>query len=409
MSDPDRIVVVGASAAGAATVEELRRLGHQGSITLVGDEPELPYDRPPLSKHLLSGAWSVDRVILTTAERLGDLDVRPLLGQPAVGMDVPSHTVVLADGATIAADAVVIATGSRARRPPGAQAVAGVHTLRTLGDALRLREALEVGRSMTVLGGGFLGMEIAAVAATAGLAVTLVSRTAPLEQAVGAALAGALAGVHTEHGVHLEIGPAACAVRAGGDGRPAVVLDDGRTLTSDLVVWATGATPTVDWLTGGGLSLEDGVLCDARLSAAPGVFAVGDVARWPEPGTGRLRRIQHRLHAGESAAVAAANVLGDDVRHAPVPFWWSDQYDSRIQFYGWPSGHAQLWHGDLSERKAVVLFSADGRVCGAAGWNSAKQLRAARSLVADRVPLADVGPTVALSHCPDEQIVPLGR
>lgn len=396
MSGPDRIVVVGASAAGAATVEELRRIGHQGSITLVGDEPELPYDRPPLSKQVLSGAWPIDRLTLLSAPRLTELDVRPLLGHRAISLDIPSHTVVLADGSVITADAVVIATGSRARAFPNTQSVAGVYTLRTLNDALRLREALATGRSVTVLGAGFLGMEIAAVAAAAGLGVTVVSRTAPLERAVGGCLAAELAELHSEHGVRWEIGRAARSISTDDDGRPAVLLDDGRSLTSDLVVSATGAEPAVDWLVGSGLSLADGVVCDNRLSAAPGVFAVGDVARWSDPQTGQPRRIQHRLHAGESAATAAVNLLGGNRSHAPTPFWWSDQYGARIQSYGWPSASVHLWHGNIAQRKVVVLFSSGGRVCGAVGWNCAKQLRAARALVVDRIPLTDVGPTVAL-------------
>jgi NADPH-dependent 2,4-dienoyl-CoA reductase/sulfur reductase-like enzyme len=395
MTHPGRVVVVGASASGLRVAEELRRNGYRGSLVLIGSEVHLPYDRPPLSKQVLTGAWGADRVALTTSERLAGLDIDLHLDRPAAALDATSRCVTFRDGSGLRADAVVVATGSAARRLPAGSDLAGVHSVRTIEDSQRLRTDLVQGRHLAVIGAGFLGMEIAAAGRSAGLDVTVVSASGPLERAVGSAVSRALADLHREQGVRLIQGSVDRLVdvagRVGG-----VLLVDGTELPADLVVVAIGAVPATDWLSGSGLTIDDGVVCDSTLQAAEGVFAVGDVARWLESRSGRLIRIEHRMHATESAAVAALNVLGGGVDFTPLPFWWSDQYDSRIQAYGRPCGTAHLWQGDLADRKAVILFSEADLLTGAVGWNSAKQLRVARELLVQGASLGDAGATVPL-------------
>ncbi len=396
MDPTGRVVVVGASAAGLSVVQELRRLGYPGELLLIGDEEHLPYDRPPLSKQVLTGAWEADRVALTTVEKIADLTVQARLGCRALALDADTRTVLLADGSSVDGSAVVIATGCSPRQLSGSAELVGVHTLRTLADSQQLRGELGAGRRVVVIGAGFLGMEIAAVAGGAGGIVTVVSEVAPMIRAVGTAVSGAIAELHREQGVQLLVGGAVDRLQER-DGRAAGArLVDGTELAADVVVVAIGAVPATDWLAGSGLTIDDGVVCDEGLRAGPGVFAVGDVARWPDSRSGRLVRVEHRMHATESGAVAAANIMGHDLELAPIPFWWSDQYAARIQAYGWPSPVAHLWQGNLADRKAVVLYSKGDLLTGALGWNSVKQLRAARELLVRGVPLADVGPILPL-------------
>jgi len=396
MTHPGRVVVVGASAAGLRVAQELRRNDFRGGLVLVGSEVHLPYDRPPLSKQVLTGAWDADRVALTSPQQLAGLDIDVRLDRPAAALDAGSRRVKFHDGSDVPADAVVIATGCAARRLPAGSGLAGVHSLRTVDDSQRLRAELIQGRRLVVVGAGFLGMEIAAVARGAGLDVTVVSSGGPLEHAVGLAVSGALADLHRERGVRLLLGLSVDRLVDACGRVQGVLLSDGTEVSADLVVVAIGAVPATDWLAGSGLTIDDGVVCDSTLRAADGVYAVGDVARWLEPRSGRLMRIEHRMHAAESAAMAALNVLGASDPFSPLPFWWSDQYEARIQAYGWPSATAHLWQGDLAERKAVILFSEAGVLTGAVGWNAVRQLRAARELLIEGAALSDAGPTVPL-------------
>ncbi|MDQ2844838.1 MAG: FAD-dependent oxidoreductase [Actinomycetota bacterium] len=403
MTLPDRVVVVGASAAGLGTVEELRRHGYSGALALIGAEAHLPYDRPPLSKQLLTGAWAADKIALTTAARLAELDVDLRLDVTASALDAARGTVTLADGAKLAADAVVVATGCTPRHLAGSAdvagdaVVAGVHTLRTVDDSLQLRSELGHGRRLVVIGAGFLGLEVAAVASGLGSEVTVVSAQPPLLRVVGSAVSRSLAALHSANGVQLRIGSAAARLMVDDDRVCGVELADGSSIAADSVVVAVGATPTTDWLIGSGLTIQDGVVCDSRLQAAPFVYAVGDIARWHDPRLGRLMRVEHRMHATESASVAAANLLGADAEFSPIPFWWTDQYSAKIQAYGWVGGTAHLWDGELADHRSVVLYSDGGIVTGALGWNSVRQLRAARALVVAGTPLADAGPTTPLA------------
>ncbi|MFC8096146.1 NAD(P)/FAD-dependent oxidoreductase [Streptomyces sp. NPDC057301] len=356
-----RIVVVGASAAGLAAAETLRREGHDGTLTLVGDEPLAPYDRPPLSKHLLAGEWEPERLALRTPDDLAGLDLDLRLGVAATGLRRTDGTVQLADGSTVPYDGLIVATGVRPRRLPGQ----GGHVLRTLDDAVRLRDRLTPGRRLVVVGAGFLGAEAAAVAWRLGCEVTLLEPApVPLAHAVGTQVGELLTRAHLERGVDLRCGVTVTEVTESG-----VRLADGELVDADEVLIAVGSLPNTDWLDGSGLTVGDGVVCDEYCEAARNVYAAGDVARWYNPLFGQSMRIEHRTNAAEQGMAAARNLLNPDGRKpfAPVPYFWSDQYDMKIQAYGFLRGHDEvaLVDGDLTERRFVAAYRTGDRVTGA--------------------------------------------
>ncbi|QFU89604.1 NAD(P)/FAD-dependent oxidoreductase [Amycolatopsis sp. YIM 10] len=316
-----RVVVVGASAAGLAAAETLRREGHTGPITLIGDEPAAPYDRPPLSKEILSGAWSPPLRPISTPSTWN-----ARYGCAATGVNVSARTVLLADDTEVPYDGLIVATGVRPRRLPGMPA----HVLRTLDDALALKDRLGPGRTLAAVGAGFLGAEAASVAAGLGTHVTLLEPApVPLAHAVGEDVGRILAQVQLDHGVDLRAGTGASEGVPGG-----VRLDDGSVVEADTVLMAVGSRPNTEWLTGSGLTLEDGLVCDELCAAAPGVYGAGDVARWHNPLFGTSMRIEHRTNAAEQGIAAARNLLGAQRSFAPVPYFWSDQYDLKIRAYG---------------------------------------------------------------------------
>lgn len=327
------IVVVGASLSGVRTVEALRRHEVEARISLIGDEAELPYERPPLSKDVLLGKADADAVRLATRESLEAMDVELRLGTPAVGLDVDARELTLADG-TLRYDEVVIATGAAAIQPPFATELPGVHVLRTLADALAIRDALERAPRIVVVGGGFIGAEVASAARELGLEVTIVD-VAPvlMQRALGPVLAARMTELVADAGVALRLG---CGVReiVGSECVEAVRLTDGSTLPADLVVVGVGAAPNVAWLARSGLDLADGVGCDEYLCAAPGVYAVGDAARWHHPHYGRTMRCEHWTAATEHADAVAATLSGAPTACDGVPYVWSDQFGGKLQIAG---------------------------------------------------------------------------
>ncbi|MFI9829083.1 NAD(P)/FAD-dependent oxidoreductase [Streptomyces sp. NPDC051913] len=357
----NRIVVVGASAAGLAAAETLRREGHGGPLTLVGDEPLAPYDRPPLSKQILSGQWRPDRLPLRTPADLTALDLDLRLGVAATGLQLAERTVRLADGTALPYDGLILATGVRPRRLPGE----GAHVLRTLDDALTLRDSLGRGRRLVVVGAGFLGAEAAATARRLGAEVTLLEPApVPLAHAVGAEVGRMLARVHRDEGVDLRCGAAVTEVTEDG-----VLLASGEVVEADEVLVAIGSVPNTAWLDGSGLAVGDGVVCDAYGEAARNVYAAGDVARWYNPLFAASMRIEHRTNAAEMGMTVARNLLAPEARRpfAPVPYFWSDQYDMKVQAYGFLRGHDEVAvvEGALAERRFVAVYRTGERVSGA--------------------------------------------
>lgn len=381
MSAPAHVLVVGASAAGLVTSEALRRKGYQGKLTVLGAEPHLPYDRPPLSKQVLCGNWLPERAQLRQPDVLSTVDAEFVLGDPAVGLDVPGRTVHTASGRELAADAIVLATGLRPRTLAGQAGLSGVHVLRTLDDALALRKDLLSCSRVVVVGDGVLGAEIAATARGMGLAVTMAGpQPAPLTYQLGTLVASRLADLHTTNGVELRLGAGVTGLSEKDDRVTGVLLETGEVLPADVVVVAFGAAPATEWLAGSGLLCDNGVVCDSRCRAAEGIHAAGDVARWHHETLDVLLRLENRTNATEQAVAVAANILGADQPYVPVPYFWTDQFDVKIHVHGTlPTGaEVSIVEGDPVSGRFVAQYRHGGVITGVLGWNMPKQARLRR-------------------------------
>lgn len=392
---PQHVVVVGAGLAGLRTVERLRRAGHSGTITLIGAEAAAPYDRPPLSKAVLTADEEPQPPHLRPAEAYSELSLDLRLGATAVGLDLARREVRLADGSAVAYDALVLATGSRARIPAAWTSASATHVLRTWEDAIALRRALVAAAgvgSAVVVGAGVLGCEIAAAARRHEVAVDLVDvADRPLARVVPAPVGAAVARLHATHGVTLRLGAGVASIDAA-EGRPCVTLDDGTVLAPDLVVVAVGSAVDTGWLAEAGLAVEDGVVCDSEgRTSDPHVWAVGDIARLPH-GSGS-RRLEHWTAAGDGAARVAARILGQEPgAKVDVPYFWSDQYDAKIQTLGLPDDgdDLQVVAGALDEDRFLAVCSRGGLVTGVVGIGMPGQLMRCRTAVENGEPVADL-------------------
>ncbi|MFE1172300.1 NAD(P)/FAD-dependent oxidoreductase [Streptomyces sp. NPDC058773] len=381
MTRPDKVVIVGGSSAGLATAEALRRQGYEGRLTLLDAERHLPYDRPPLSKQLLTGAWEPSRTQLRSQEHLASLEAEFIRAEPVVMCDAAERAVTTATGRVVRGDALVIATGLRPRTLPDQEELAGVHVMRTLDDALALRRDLAAGRRLVVVGEGVLGAEIAASARGMGVEVTVAGfGSVLLGSQVGGRVGGFLTRLHTERGTALRLGVPVEALAGSGGRVCGVRLASGEVLRADTVVVAIGARPATEWLEGSGLALGDGVECDAYCRAAPGVFAVGDTASWHHEVLGRRLRLENRTNATEQAQAVAANLLGAERPYTPTPYFWTDQYDAKLQVHGLPTPAAEthIAEGDPARGRFVAVYRENGEVTGVLGWNMPKQARLLR-------------------------------
>ena len=379
----EHILVVGAGLGGLRTVEQLRSEGFPGRISLVGAEPHQPYDRPPLSKQVLTGDWEPERTRLRSPDDLDELGVRAHLGCRAVALR-PGE-IELSDGSSLHGDAVVIATGLVARRLPDQPA--RFHTLRTLDDAVALRAELEKISSLLVVGGGFIGAEVASSARSRGIEVTVLEALpVPSSRALGPEL-GALSGrLLVEGGVDLRTGVSLTGFVDAGD-RVGVLLADGSTVEADTAVVGVGGVPDVDWLAGSGVPVGNGITCGAtgRVEGVDGVWAVGDVACWDS------HRSEHWTNAGDQAAVVAHDILGVAPPPATVPYFWSDQFGLKIQLIGRPDGADGLLrlHGSGLAggpvRGTVAGYLAGDRLVAVAGFGAARLVARYRTLVAEGV------------------------
>jgi NADPH-dependent 2,4-dienoyl-CoA reductase/sulfur reductase-like enzyme len=388
------LVVVGASLAGLRAAEAARKSGYTGAITLIGDETHLPYDRPPLSKAYLDAAEQPDVVFREECYLRDELGVDLRLGAPAHALD-PARRTVHVTGQEIPYDGLVIATGATARTLPGADGIAGVHTLRTLDDAIAVRAALEAGARTVVVGSGFIGSEVASGARKRGLPVTIVEAAlAPLARAIGAEMGEAVAGLHRRAGTDLRCGVAVERLEAERGRIRRVHLSDGSTLDADLVVAGIGADPATGWLRGSGLECDNGIRCDATLAAAgaTGVYAAGDVARWYNPLFEQLMRIEHWTSAAEQGAVAARNAVDPAAAkpYSTVPYFWSDWYTHRIQFVGVPGAdEVRIVSGRADEDRFVALYRRGDRLTGVLTLNGQAVVMKYRGLLARRASWTD--------------------
>ena len=353
------ITVVGASLAGLHAARALREQGYDGRLVLVGDEPHRPYDRPPLSKEFLAGTIEAEHLLLEDAEI--DLGAEWLLGAAATGLDVTAREVVIADGTRVRTDGVVLATGARARTLGSSPS--GVHVLRTLDDAVALRADLAPGSRLVVIGAGFIGAEVAATAHKLGLDVTVVeAMPTPLAGPLGIEMGAVVSGLHERHGVRLRCGTGVARL-VGRDRVEGVELNDGTLLPADVVVVGIGAVPNTEWLTGSGIELGNGVECDAEgRTNIPGVVAVGDCASWHEPLLGRPHRVEHWTGALERPATAVASLLRGTAEADPAPgkapYFWSDQYDVRIQFAGYAAeaDRVDIEEGTVDDANLLAVY-----------------------------------------------------
>ena len=369
------VAIVGASLAGTQAAQQLRAQGYDGRLILIGEEPHRPYDRPPLSKAFLAGTTERDTLDLLPAKDDLSLDYR--LGIRATRLDPASGSILLADASEVHADGVVIATGGRARTLPGTEGIAGVHVLRTLEDALRLRAELAGSPRVVIVGGGFIGAEVASTCRSLGLDVTVLEALPlPLAPVLGAELATACARLHADGGTQLRCSSTVDSLVTSGGRVTAVRLTSGQELPADVVVVGIGMVPATDWLTGSGLTVDNGVHVDAGLvTKLPNVVAAGDVARYT-PAGGTPIRHEHWTNATEQATVAVANLLAGHTsrQYTPSGYVWSDQYSVTLQLAGHPAPGDEVVYVDGSPEDAsfAATYQRDGETVGVFALNSPK-------------------------------------
>lgn len=399
-----KVVIVGASLAGVRAAETLRSLGFDGDITMVGDENHMPYDRPPLSKNFLAGEWDAERVALRKPDALDALDITWKLGSAAVGLDTSANTVTLASGESVHYDGLIIATGGTVRRLPHQPDIGGVHVLRTLDDAETLRAELVDGARVVVIGAGFIGLEAAATASKRGAKVTVLEGLeAPLIRALGAEMGSAIGDVHIRNGVEIRCGVGVTEIQ-GNSHVTGVALNTGEVIAADVVIVGIGVAPSTQWLENSGLTIRDGVVCDAHLCAGPdNMFAAGDILRWPNELFADVEtdmRVEHWTNAAEQGAHAANNLLasltgGEMTPYVAVPFFWSDQFDARIQCLGRPSANAvvDVVAGSIADGKWCAMYSVNNRLTAVLGVSQPKLVMPSRALLSTHTTRDD-----ALAH-----------
>jgi 3-phenylpropionate/trans-cinnamate dioxygenase ferredoxin reductase subunit len=356
-------VIVGAGLAGAKAAEALRGSGFDGQISLIGAEEHLPYERPPLSKDYLIGKADRDSVFVhdQTWYRQQDIDLR--LGSPASAIDRAARQVRLANGARLPFGKLLLTTGARPRRLAGAT---GVHYLRTLDDSDRLKEILATGSHLAVIGGGWIGLEIAAAARQAGLQVTVVeSLELPLLRVLGREMGQVFADLHRSAGVDLRLGVRIEEIISTGGTATGVRLADGTRIGADAVVAGIGATPSTELAEQAGLEIGNGIVTSAALRTSdPDIFAAGDIASAFHPLLGHHVRVEHWANALKQPAVAAAAMLDQDARYEELPYFYTDQYDLGMEYLGHvDGGYDQIVvRGDLEAREFIAFWLKDGRV-----------------------------------------------
>jgi NADPH-dependent 2,4-dienoyl-CoA reductase/sulfur reductase-like enzyme len=382
-----RIVIVGASLAGLRAAETLRDRGFDGELTLIGDEPHRPYDRPPLSKQVLQGIWEPEQSFFRSKDGYDALALDMRLSVRATSVDLRARRVTLADGTFAEYDRLIIATGARVRTLPGLTPRSGLFVLRGLDEAIALRRALMDVPRVAIVGAGFIGLEVAASCRARGLRVTMIeSLPVPLSPVLGPTFGEMVAAMHRDNGVDLRTGVTVTDVF--GESRVAgLALSDGSRIDADVVVVGIGVTPNTEWLEPSGLTLDNGIVCNGAGEAAPGVYAAGDVARVANRWHGDSPRIEHWTNAVEQAVHAAENALagpGASTSFSSVPYFWSDQYDCKIQFTGRAGPHDEMAivDGSLADRRLTALYRRGDRVAACLAVNQPRALVTYRKLLA---------------------------
>jgi len=401
------IAVIGGSLAGLRAVETLRTDGFSGNITVVNAEDSAPYDRPPLSKKFLSGEWEADRIQLRKPSDIDDLGATWLNSTHATALNVAARELTLSTSSVLNYDACIIATGGIARELPQQPHAQGIHQLRTLHDAQGLREELQPGKKLVVIGAGFIGLEAAATAVARGCTVTVLEGLpAPLIRGLGDDMGTAATAIHATQGVNIRCNVRVQGIETHAGSVTGVRISDATgesVVAADVVLVGIGVAPATQWLEGSGLAVNDGVVCDAHLQAAPGVFAAGDVARWVNGLYSDLEptmRVEHWTTAAEQGAHAARNALAHInntslVPYSAVPFFWSDQFTARIQFLGRSTDAEEIRvvAGSVDEGKFAAAYMRAGRLVGVLGVSMPKVVMPSRKLLEVHTPWE-----VALEH-----------
>jgi NADPH-dependent 2,4-dienoyl-CoA reductase/sulfur reductase-like enzyme len=383
------VVIVGGGLAAARTTEQLRRSEYAGRITIVSDEVHLPYDRPPLSKEVLRK--EVDDVALKPREWYDEKNITLRLGAAATALDTAKQTVTLSDGTALGYDELVIATGLVPRRIPAFPDLDGIRVLRSFDESMALREHASAAQRAVVVGAGFIGCEVAASLRSLGVDVVLVEpQPTPLAAILGEQIGQLVARLHRDEGVDVRLGLGVAEVR--GEGHvDTVVLTDGTELAADLVVVGIGSRPATEWLEGSGVDVDNGVICDeAGRTSAPNVWALGDVASWRDT-TGHQARVEHWSNVADQARVVVPAMLGQDVPSAVVvPYFWSDQYDVKIQCLGEPEATDTVHLVEDDGRKFLAYYERDGVLVGVVGGGMPGKVMKVRAKIAAAAPIAEV-------------------
>lgn len=397
----ERLVIVGASLGGLRAADAARKAGHTGPITLVGAEPHVPYDRPPLSKAYLEEREPVVPTFKVENQLRHEMNLDLRLSTQATGLDSDRKVLRLRSGDwgdEIDYDKLIIATGAVARTLPDIDGLAGVHTLRTLDDAIAVRRALDTGSRVVVVGAGFIGSEVASCARKRGLDVTVLEALpVPLVRSVGEEMGKACAELHRTNGTDLRCGVKVVGLESANGAVTGVALDDGSLVPADVVVVGAGAAPATGWLTGSGVPLHErdgGVVCDAYLrTGVDGVYAIGDVAHFQNPlFDNMLMRLEHWSNASEHGELAAHNALMPDTAKpaATVPYFWSDWYTNKIQFVGIPQAEEiRVVSRELGEDKFLALYRRGDRITGCITIDRPSQVMKFRRLIAQSKPWSD--------------------
>jgi NADPH-dependent 2,4-dienoyl-CoA reductase/sulfur reductase-like enzyme len=397
VSKASGVVIVGGGLAAARTAEQLRKSGYAEPVTLVSDEQHLPYDRPPLSKDVLHDSGrGIGDVTLKPAEFYADNDIALRLGAAAQSVDTAAKTLTLVDGFVLDYDDLVIATGLEPKRIPSFPDLAGIRVLRSFDEAMALREHAASARRAVIIGAGFIGCEVAASLRKLGVEVVLVEpQPAPLAGVLGEQIGELVARLHRAEGVDVRTGVGVAEVLGAEDPGAAavtgVILTDGSELDADLVVVGIGSRPATDWLVGSGVTLDNGVICDeVGRTSEPHVWALGDVASWRDP-DGHQVRVEHWSNVAEQARVMVPAMLGLEVPAlVVVPYFWSDQYDVKIQCLGEPRAGDVVHIVDDDGRKFLAYYERDGVLAGVVGGGMPGKVMKARAKVAAGAPIGEV-------------------
>ncbi len=386
------MVIVGGGQAAGQNVASLRQAGYEGEIVLIGDESHPPYQRPPLSKQYLSGEHGVERVHLRPPTFYQDKNIDLKLGVTVTDIDTQSHQVKCSSGENIEYEKLLIATGSRPRilNAPGSE-LPGIFYLRTIDDVDRIREAMSSARSVCILGGGYIGLEVASVAITSGLNVTVLEMEDRILQRVTTPeMSNFYHELHSAHGVNILTNTAAQGFS--GDGKVEQVLCGEQRIKADLVIIGIGIIPNVELADAAGIYCENGIVVDDHCQTSEAdIFAAGDCSNHPNPILQRRLRLESVPNAMEQARVAAANMLGGNTTYSSIPWFWSDQYDLKLQMVGFSSdGDAQIVRGDKSANQFAVFYLKDGAVVAVDAVNSPREFMVCKQLYGQTVDQAQL-------------------